>query len=34
LACLIGALFTMSYASVVFATYYLALRNGANGLAS
>jgi hypothetical protein len=32
LACLIGALFTMSYASVVYGSYYLAVRNGAPGL--
>jgi hypothetical protein len=32
LACLIGVLFTMSYASVVYAAYYLALRNGAPDL--
>jgi hypothetical protein len=33
-ACLVGVLFTMSYASVVFAAYYLAVRNGASGLSS
>jgi hypothetical protein len=32
MACLIGVLFTMSYASVVFAAYYLAVRNGAADL--
>jgi hypothetical protein len=33
-ACFVGILFTMSYASVVFAAYYLAVRNGASGLSS
>jgi hypothetical protein len=28
MACLIGAIFTMSYAAVLFAAYYLAVRNG------
>lgn len=34
IACFVGILFTMSYASVVFAAYYLAVRNGASGLSS
>jgi hypothetical protein len=32
LACLVGALFTMTYAAVLFASYYLTLRNGASDL--
>jgi uncharacterized membrane protein len=31
-ACLVGALFTMTYGGVLFCSYYLALRNGATDL--